>query len=107
MCTRCPEPISRLRWSEENRRDVVDLVGGLSAGTLLGRSTATAPTLPSIQHQSEEQDEQEESDQATLWNKEQERNNRLMTELRTDLVSDNTFGQWSPTVILKIYLSGA
>lgn len=63
---RCPEPVPRLGWSEQNRRDVVDLVGGFSAGTFLGRPTATAPTLPSVQDQGEEEDEEEESNQATL-----------------------------------------
>lgn len=64
--TRRPEPVPGLRWSEQNWRDVVNLVCGLSAGAFLGCPTAPAPTLTSIEDQSEEQDEEEESDQATL-----------------------------------------
>lgn len=62
----CPEPVPGLGWSEQDRRDVVDLVRGLSAGALLGSSAATAPTLASVKDQGEEEDEEQKSDQATL-----------------------------------------
>lgn len=60
--TRCPEPVPGLRWSEQNRWNVVDLVGGLSAGAFLRRPATTAPALTSVEDQSEEEDEEEESD---------------------------------------------
>lgn len=54
----CPEPVPGLGWSEQNRGNVVDLVGGLSAGALLGRSASTAPALTSVHDQNEKEDKE-------------------------------------------------
>jgi len=42
-------------WPEQNRRNVVDLVGGLGAGTLLGDASALAPSVAGVQDEGEEE----------------------------------------------------
>lgn len=41
---------------------VVDLVGGLCAGALLGDAAALAPSVAGVQHEGEEEDQEEECD---------------------------------------------
>lgn len=51
---------------QQDRGDVVDLVGGLCAGALLGDAAALAPSVAGVQHEGEEKDQEEECDEASL-----------------------------------------
>lgn len=52
--SRAPVAVTALR-SEKNRRDVMDLVGGLSASALLGYTTTLAPSVTGIQDKGKEE----------------------------------------------------
>lgn len=47
---------------QQDGGDVVDLVGGLCAGALLGDAAALAPSVAGVQHEGEEEDQEEECD---------------------------------------------
>lgn len=51
---------------QQDGGDVVDLVGGLGAGALLGDAAALAPPVAGVQDEGEEEDQQEEGDEASL-----------------------------------------
>lgn len=51
---------------QQDGRDVVDLVGGLRAGALLGDAAALAPTVAGVQDEGEEKDQEEECDETSL-----------------------------------------
>lgn len=63
---RVAEALSGL-GAQQHRGDVVDLVGGLGAGTLLRDAAALVPAPLGVQSHCEDQEEQEQSDQPTLW----------------------------------------
>lgn len=51
---------------QQDRGDVVDLVGGLRAGALLGDAAALTPSVAGVQDEGEEKDQEEECDEASL-----------------------------------------
>lgn len=51
---------------QQDGGDVVDLVGGLRAGALLGDAAALAPSVAGVQDEGEEKDQEEECDEASL-----------------------------------------
>lgn len=51
---------------QQDGGDVVDLMGGLRAGALLGDTATLAPSVAGVQDEGEEEDQEEECDQATL-----------------------------------------
>lgn len=51
---------------QQDGGDVVDLVGGLRAGALLGDTATLAPPVAGVQDEREEEDQEEERDQASL-----------------------------------------
>lgn len=51
---------------QQDGGDVVDLVGGLRAGALLGDTATLAPSVAGVQDEGEEEDQEEERDQASL-----------------------------------------
>lgn len=53
-------------WPQQHRRDIVDLVGGLGAGALLGYAPTLAPSVAGVQHKGEEEDQEQEGDEASL-----------------------------------------
>lgn len=52
--SRSPVAVTTL-GSKQNRGNVVDLMGGLSAGTLLGDTATLAPSVAGIQDEGEEE----------------------------------------------------
>lgn len=60
-----PVAVAALR-SQQDRRDVVNLVGGLGAGALLRDTAPLAPPVAGVQDKGEEEDEEEERDEASL-----------------------------------------
>ena len=57
---------------QQHRGDVVDLVRGLGAGTLLRHAAPLAPAVAGVEHQGEEKDEEEEGDQSPLRGKDKD-----------------------------------
>lgn len=51
---------------QQDGGDVVDLVGGLRAGALLGDAAALTPSVAGVQDKGEEKDQEEECDEASL-----------------------------------------
>lgn len=51
---------------QQDGGDVVDLVGGLRAGALLGDAAALTPSVAGVQDEGEEKDQEEECDEASL-----------------------------------------
>lgn len=51
---------------QQDGGDVVDLVGGLRAGALLGNTATLAPSVAGVQDEGEEEDQEEERNQASL-----------------------------------------
>lgn len=52
--SRAPVAVTAL-GSKQNRGNVMDLVGGLGAGTLLGDTATLAPSMACIQNKGEEE----------------------------------------------------
>lgn len=51
---------------QQDRWDVVDLMGSFCAGTLLGDASALAPSVAGVEDKGEEEDQEEECDEASL-----------------------------------------
>lgn len=51
---------------QQNGGDVVDLMGSLRAGALLGDTATFAPSVTGVQDEGEEKDQEEKCDQASL-----------------------------------------
>lgn len=68
-----PVAVAALR-PEQDGGNVVDFVGGLGAGTLLGDASALAPPVAGVQDEREEENQKQEGNEASLDGKQEKRN---------------------------------